>query len=299
MTDAPSVLVTGATGFVGRPTVELLRRQGWTVHAIARRPPSAPAVGVVWHDLDLLSGEDLESMVSGIGASHLLHLAWCADPGRFWSDPANLDWLRASTRLVAAFAAGGGRHAVAVGSCAEYDWSHGWCREDVTPLRPDSLYGSAKAAAGTAILAWGREVGVSISWARLFQVFGPGEPSGKLISSILDGLREQRRIPLSEGQQIRDFIHVHDVARALVHLLAVDGMGAVNVGSGLGVRVRDVALTLAGACDSLDLLDFGAIGVPPERHPFLVADVSRLGSTGWASTIDVTEGLTELVRTSA
>lgn len=293
------VLVTGATGFLGRPALRALVDGGWQVDAIARRVPDDVHGEVEWHRADVLNDGQLEATVSAVGATHLLHLAWCAEPGRFWTDPKNLDWVGATARLVAAFAAAGGRRIVAAGSCAEYDWSYGWCREEHTPLRPETFYGSAKAAAGILVTAWSREVGISAAWARLFHLYGPGEPDGKLVSSIVAGLRAGRDVPLSSGEQVRDFLHCHDAAAALVHLLDADVEGPVNVASGRGVSVREVAMMLGDAAGATHRLDFGARPGASGEPPLLVADARRLAATGWAPAVDLRLGLAALVRGSA
>lgn len=298
MSGVRRVLVTGLTGFVGRPAVERLNSRGWEVHAIVRRVPTDPDPTVHWHQADLLFQPSMAEAVSSVNATHLLHLAWCAEPGRFWMDPRNLDWTAATIGLVAAFVAAGGHRIVGAGSCAEYDWSYGWCREDRTPLRPKTLYGAAKAATGSLVTAWGHETNISVAWTRLFHLYGPNEPEGKLVSSILGGLRARRSVPLTAGTQVRDFLHSHDAAAALVHLLDADIEGAVNIGSGLGVRVREVASTLAAVVNAEHLLQFGALPTSPDEPPLLLPDVRRLTATGWVPGVTLSAGLADLVRTS-
>ena len=77
--------------------------------------------------------------------SHLLHFAWYTTPGnRYWSAQENIQWLQAGLTLVQEFSAGGGQRMVGAGTCAEYDWRYGYCSEDITPLKPQSLYGISK-----------------------------------------------------------------------------------------------------------------------------------------------------------
>src|ERR1022692_1871166 len=110
------ILLTGATGLIGREIVRPLRATGAEIHSLGRTDPGM--TGVSHHPVDLLGAGDLDA-VRAIGATHLVHLAW--HPGRdFWTAPENLDWVAASIRLVRAFAAGGGQRAVVAGSCAEY-----------------------------------------------------------------------------------------------------------------------------------------------------------------------------------
>ena len=81
---ADRVLVTGATGLIGRPAVGLLAEAGYEVHAVAHRRSVSPAergAGVIWHNADLLAAEAGSAVVFRVRPSLLLHLAWSASPG--------------------------------------------------------------------------------------------------------------------------------------------------------------------------------------------------------------------------
>lgn len=288
------VVVTGATGFLGRQAVPALLASGWDVHALARRLPSTVDTRVTWHEVDLLADGPPGRLLREIAAEHLLHLAWCAEPGRFWTDPANLSWTVATAQLVRAFASAGGRRIVGAGSCAEYDWEAGWCRE-ATPLRPATLYGAAKAATGTLLTAWGPRADVRIAWGRLFHLYGPGEPPGKLVGSVVSGLRAGRIVPLSRGEQLRDFLHTRDAAAALVAILDSELDGPINVASGQPVKVRDLVLMLGEAAGSPHLLRFGERPPVVGEPPLLAGDVSLLNSIGWSPNVDLREGLADLL----
>ncbi len=114
------VLVTGGAGFVGRHAVAALIARGFEVHAVGRRAPEG--VHLV-HPADLLDADARRAALRAAGASHLLHLAWVTEPGRYWQSPDNLDWTAASLDLVRGFREAGGTRAVVAGTCAEYDWT--------------------------------------------------------------------------------------------------------------------------------------------------------------------------------
>ena len=86
------VLVTGASGFIGRQTLAPLVRHGFEVHAVARHASGATMDGVVWHEADLLGPATAETLVVTVRPTHLLHLAWISEHGRYWQCPENLDW---------------------------------------------------------------------------------------------------------------------------------------------------------------------------------------------------------------
>src|SRR5205814_8914752 len=117
---------------------------------------------------------------------------------------------------------------------------------------------------------------------RIFNVYGPGEDPNRLVPYLIRQLIAGSACGLTSGEQVRDYIHADDLAAALWALARTDAKGAVNVGSGERVSVKDVALKIAGMLGGKHLLNFGAIplrgGEPQVRCP----DLSRLHNiTDW------------------
>jgi nucleoside-diphosphate-sugar epimerase len=288
------VLVTGASGFIGRRTLLRLAEDGFEVHAVARSINERDD-WVEWHQADLLSPTSAETLIEEIAPTHLLHFAWCAEPGTYWSSPDNLRWLEASLRLLQPFAAGG-RRAVVAGTCAEYDWSYGLCSEQVTPLRPNSLYGTCKHALHLVIERVAGETGLSTAWGRIFFVYGPDEHPNRFVASIIQSLLRGEPAPATSGMQIRDYLHVDDVAGAFVRLLQSDIVGALNIGSGEPLRVRDLLFAIGEAVGARDLLRLGALRMRPDEPPLLVADTRRLThELRWAPRFSLEDGISDTV----
>jgi nucleoside-diphosphate-sugar epimerase len=283
--------VTGASGFIGSRACGGLAELGYEVHAVGRRPSGKDLSH--WHCADLLEDDRRRRLVAEVAPSHLLHLAWYAEPGAFWTAPENTEWVAATIRLAQEFAAAGGRRAVFAGTCAEYDWSvAGRCSEADTPLRPATLYGVCKDATRRVV----ERVGVDAAWGRVFFLYGPGEDPRRLVASVARSLVAGEQAATSHGRQLRDFLHVDDVADAFVRLVDSDVTGAVNVGSGEGVPILRVVELLAEAAGRPDLLDVGALPARPDDPDELVADVGRLrDELGWRPTRDLAEGLAETV----
>jgi nucleoside-diphosphate-sugar epimerase len=284
------VLVTGATGFIGLGTLELLVRAGMDVHAISSRgvPADSPRE-VSWHVADLLE-PGAEPELASIKATHLLHLAWYAEPGRFWHAAVNVNWVEASLRLLRAFAAGGGQRMVMAGTCAEYTWDDKTvCLESATPTRPATLYGTAKHALHTLAAAYAGEMGMSLAWGRVFFVFGPHEAPARLASSVVSSLVAGREALCSRGEHVRDFLYAPELAAAFVTLLTSKVEGPVNMASGRPMRVRDLIEVLATAAGRPDLVRLGAR--PSGDEPaWLTADVARLrDEVGWSPSLSTEE----------
>ncbi|MEJ7893314.1 MAG: NAD(P)-dependent oxidoreductase [Solirubrobacteraceae bacterium] len=290
------VLVTGATGFVGRGALAPLLAAGHEVHAVSSSPPPAwSPSAVTWHRADLLASA---AVVQEVAPTQLLHFAWDAEPGRFWTSEANLRWLEASLRLLRAFAAAGGERAVLAGTCAEYAWSDAThCVEDATPLAPATLYGAAKHALHVVAAAHARQHGYALAWGRIFFVFGPREDERRLGGSVAAALAAGRAAETSPGEQVRDFLYAPELAEAFVALLGSGVVGAVNVASGRPVALRELICALGEAAGRPELVGLGARPAKASEPASLTADVSRLrDEVGWTPTRSLSEAARETMR---
>jgi nucleoside-diphosphate-sugar epimerase len=293
-----TVLATGCSGFLGRHCAEALVRNGFRVHAVSRTRSGLAADGITWHSLDLHVRGAAEKLIAMLRPSHLLHLAWVTAPDRYRDAAENLDWLEASLALVKTFGEHGGERFVGTGSCAEYAAAVGPCGEDATPIRPASLYGQCKAAFWMATEAYAQRYGFSAAWGRVFLAYGPGDEPRRLVPSLLAALTAGTPINVTEGSQVRDFVHVSDIADMLVRLLATSqANGAFNVGTGRGVPVRQVIEWAADQFHARELLRFGARPRRDDEPPSLVADMAKVERVlGWRAATSIESGLERLLR---
>lgn len=286
------VLVTGATGCVGRFALPRLVRQGWTVTAVRSRSEAVPLDGVTWLQADLLNPSDMRRVVTESGATHLLHLAWSIVPGKWASAPENLSWMRSSLDLLFAFREAGGTRVVSAGSCLEYDWGYGYCSEDRTPLSPRTLYGASKHALQLMQSALSASGAFSAAWGRIFFLYGPHEHPDRLVASVIRSMLAGEAARTSHGRQIRDYLYADDVADVFVRLLESDFTGPVNVGSGQPIALKDIVCRIGELMGRPDLIELGAIPAAPTDTPLVVADTARLSAAlGWTPAWDLTRGL--------
>ncbi|MDQ1524239.1 MAG: hypothetical protein QOE47_2163 [Pyrinomonadaceae bacterium] len=298
------VLLTGATGFIGRHCLPALAARGFEeIHAVSTceattgddelKSDAATAAHVRWHRADLLSGAEAERLVSSVRPSHLLHMAWYAEPGKYWTSPLNEEWRRASVRLFEAFAEHGGERVVAAGTCAEYDWGgDGYCVESETPLAPATPYGKAKHALHGALDELARGRGLSAAWGRVFFLYGAHEHPQRLVSSVIRALLRDEAARCTHGEQLRDFLYVRDVADAFAALLASDVRGAVNIASGRTVALKEVIGEIGRALDKSHLIQLGVLPAPPNEPPRLAAHTARLTQeVNWSPRYDLRAGL--------
>lgn len=298
------VLISGAGGFIGRWSVPPLIAAGCEVHVVAgptaARAPPAQLRDATMHRVDLLDAAATEALLSRIGPTHLLHFAWIATPGIYWSSPENDRWLASGRHLLRTFRRHGGVRAVLAGSCAEYDWTQvGVCHERTSPLADDNgstAYARAKLAMHADLRDFAASHGMSAAWGRIFFQFGPDEHPDRLVASVIRSLLAGREALCSHGRQVRSFLHVADVGAAFAALLESGVEGPVNIGSGERLTVAEVLDEIGRQIGRPELLRLGARPAPAVEPPVLLPDVGRLqNEVGWRPRFSLDDGLADTI----
>jgi nucleoside-diphosphate-sugar epimerase len=293
-----SILVTGASGFVGKPLVERLVRDGADVHAVSTQETHPNVRGIHWHRLDLRDTDATARLLRDVRPERLVHLAWYVEHGKFWDASENLDWVVASLQLARAFADAGGRRAVMLGSCAEYDWTAAGTplREGTSPVDPATFYGVCKDSLHRAGTAFAAKSGFEFAWGRLFFLYGPREAPGRLVSSVARSLLAGEPVDTTSGTQRRDFMHVDDVAGALAALALSHVEGAVNIATGEAWPVARIVEEIAIAAGRPDQVRLGALPDRAGEPELIVADVTRLREeVGFSPRRELAQGIADTV----
>lgn len=290
------VLVTGATGFIGRQTLPWLVQNEYDVHAVFSHSKPITVKNVHWHKVDLLKPGRPADLIKSLAPTHLLHMAWIATPGVYTESLDNLSWVSTSLEMLKAFCASGGKRVVVAGTCMEYDWKYGYCREKYTPMLPSTLYGTCKNSLHSMLQSMSLHTGTSFAWGRVFFLYGPYENPGRLVSSVILSLLQGREALCSAGEQFRDFLHVADVGRAFVDLLSGNVSGPINIASGQPVAVKELIQIIGDQLGCQNMIKLGALKTRTGEPHFLAADVSRLhNEVGFRPQHDLIEGITDTI----
>lgn len=286
------VLLTGASGLIGRHCLRRLQQEACEIHAVNRAGIGPEGDNIQWHAADLREPLSARAIVERVYPTHLLHLAWEATPRLYASSPENLAWLQATIAMASGFGQAGGIRFVGVGSSAEYDPINRACHEDLTPIRPATIYGKCKAACWLGLMAAAQHHRFGAVWGRVFLPYGPGDSPLRLIPSVLTALDKRRPVETTHGRQLRDFIYLPDLADLMVRLLFSDETGVFNLGTGVATTIASVIEHLAARRGGLDLVRFGAIAPPFGEPPVLVADMSKVTARlGWSPSMAIETGL--------
>jgi nucleoside-diphosphate-sugar epimerase len=292
------VLVTGAAGFVGSSVARTLVRSGHEVYAAVREPGSR--LDDVIRDVrleraDLAERTDVQAVVARVRPELCIHCAWFAVPGAYLQSPLNDVHRRASLDLARALAAHGCGRLVGLGTCFEYELGPAPLSE-ASPLAPLTPYAQSKLATCLELDEICAASGMSFGWARLFYLYGPHEDTRRLVPAVTLSLLEGRPARTTSGEQLRDFLHVDDVASAVCAVAGSRLSGPVNIASGTGVPVREIVLQLGEITGRPDLIEFGALEPAPGDPPVVVADNRLLvEACDWAPAFTLEDGLRQTV----
>lgn len=288
------VLVTGASGFIGRHCLPMLLDKGYEVHALTSKKIIADELtnGYIWHNFDLMDLNGIDDLILSIKPSHLLHLAWTTEIGKYTRSADNLNWVQASIGLIKAFQKYGGERLVTAGTCFEYDRRYGYLSEGLTPVNSDNLYGICKANTWSIYRKFAEQEGLSSAWGRIFYLFGPYENSGRFVPYVINSLLNKQIVFCSHCEQVRDYLFASDVAGAFVELLESKETGDFNIGSGKPLKMRELVETIEKSIGNYGLIKYGTVQTSPDEPTLLVADTTRIrAKTGWEPLVQMQEGV--------
>jgi nucleoside-diphosphate-sugar epimerase len=290
------VLVTGASGFVGRHVLERGLALGVRLHALSRSEHHAD--GVEWWRGDLLDADAIKKILSAVRPHSIIHLAASgvehgADRVR---DVFSVNVEGLAVLLDAVKDAGINPHVVIAGSGFEYAPQDRPLRED-DPLVPNSIYGVSKVAATHLARIYGTTIPITV--LRLFSLYGPGEQEPRVVPYVVAQVKRGLPVELTPGEQVRAYTYVVDAAEGFWRALA-------SPPSNLAYQVMNLAsgnhTTLRAFLEALRLLllerglrpdlRFGARCYRSNELMNYTADIERLRMTlDWFPSTSLHAGL--------
>jgi len=300
------VALVGAAGFIGRWVARALSERGAELTLFVRDAGSAGPILARWGVRGDVRAVELEAEGAAADAIAELRPAVVFNLAGYGVDRGERDerlaWrLNASLphELALAVAASRderwpGQDLVHAGSALEYG-TLGGSLDELSSGRPTTPYGESKLAGTLGMLLAARDRDARAVCARLFTVYGPGEHEGRLLPSLLATARRLEPLPLTEGEQQRDFTYVEEVAEGLLRIGASDvpPPRIVNLATGRLASVREFALAAARVLGfPEELLRFGELPARPEEmHHGAVTTLRLQGCTGWKPDLTIEEGI--------
>jgi nucleoside-diphosphate-sugar epimerase len=278
----PSFLVTGATGFIGSHVVRELIKMNFEVYALVRHESNLWRIEDVKDKIkkiqyDIFDSEKLKKIVRDIGPNIIIHLAWYVEPGKYLNSIKNIDYIRASVELAKIAKEINCQKFVSVGSCFEYDLEEKYISEN-TKLSPNTLYSASKIATFYALKEIFNNSSTKFVWARLFYLFGPYEDERRFVPYIISSLLKNEEVLLTDCLQVRDYLFIEDCSKIIVKISLSDFEGEINIGSGIPITLKEIALMIGKKLNRVEKLKIGAKARPPNDPPFVCAKIEKLKS---------------------
>jgi len=268
------MLITGASGFVGRKIMLGLNKNNLHLTAVVRQISKSTnsdqqLVDVIVPSRNLFqeTSEWWEHNLRGVDT--VIHVAWYAEPGKYLYSQANFECLQGTLSLAKGAANAGVRRFIGIGTCLEYNLQGGLLSIE-TPLNPTTPYAATKAAAFFALSQLLSNHGTEFLWCRLFYLYGDGEDERRLVPHLRSKLAAGQPVELTHGTQIRDFLDVNRAGQMIANLSLGNQIGPVNICSGEPVTVRQLAERIADEYGRRDLLKFGAHSPSSFDPPIIV-----------------------------
>ncbi|MEX2044830.1 MAG: NAD-dependent epimerase/dehydratase family protein [Opitutus sp.] len=306
------ILVTGAAGFIGSHTTDLLLGAGHRVTGVddfrtGRRANLAAAFahpGFSFEETNVAEPGALSGIVAGATPEAIIHLAALVSVQESIANPElNYALNVHATHLVAEAARGHGVSRIVFASSAAIygDNTDLPLREDAAK-RPISPYGAAKLASETLLLGHGAAFGITVRCHRYFNVFGPRQDPASPYSGVISIFerchREGRPVTIyGDGRQTRDFISVHDVARANLLAATKPGIssGEANICTGRGTSLLEICRVFGRHYPKAPQ-PVHAAGRPGDIAHSVGAPDGAEAAIGFRASVSVADGLTELIR---
>lgn len=236
------IAITGASGFIGKHVINQLMRKDVEIVAVTRHREflkDYTDIKVIEHDI----GELNENVYSKLGQPDvLIHLAWDGLPNYKSLNHYEAE-LPKQYIFIKHMVEAGLKSLFVTGTCFEYGMQSGCLTEDAE-AKPDNPYGIAKDELRKQLEKLKTTHSFNLTWARLFYMFGEGQSKNSIYSQIKEAVaRKDHVFNMSEGEQLRDYLHVSLVAEHIVNLALLQrDVGLVNIASGKPISVRNLVI---------------------------------------------------------
>jgi nucleoside-diphosphate-sugar epimerase len=290
------ILLTGPDGFIGAAFAAEALGAG---HEVAGLFLPGREPGLVMSGMQRLTGSLASPPWDAIeqwAPEVCVHTAWVTEPGEYLESPANDQFLSWSRVWFEHLVRLGVKRLVGLGTCIEYQPGPQPLEEDRTPVVPGSRYARCKDALRRFGERLACERGAAFTWIRIFYPYGPGEHPERLCSSLIRRLSAGETVELRTPESRKDYVYIEDVARAMLRILDSGCPGCINVGTGTGVAVAELARRIAVLLGREGQVERASVAAD-DPFPFVVADATRLRSLGWRPQVSLEAGLRRLVET--
>lgn len=296
-----TILLTGATGFIGSAVLKQIIKDGNTPIVLKRPTSDLNSIkdikGYKCFTYETLQEQQLIDDVKACRPDVFIHLAWHGTSGKERNEPFQVtDNIPLTLNAVEFAQKTGCRQWIGIGSQAEYGTPNRKVDESF-PTNPTTAYGKAKLTCCQEAINLCRSYRMIGSWIRVFYIYGPEQGSDWLIPYLAREMSQGRSPKLTKCEQVLEYLYIDDAAEGILSIAYNQATGIFNLGSGVAVPLKQIVETIREMVNPQIEVHYGAIEYRPNEVMLLQADISKIKeATGWAPKTDLQQGLGKTVR---
>lgn len=242
MSYSKKIILTGATGLIGKEVIKPLKDLGFDIYALTIDKFN-PDCGITWIPCNIFDENSLKDIFEKIKPEYLLNFAWCTTEDYLTSN-LNFEFLKAGMNLLKFFKMNGGKRVVFPGTCFEYAFQDKPLKEtDI--IFPKTTYAKCKNHLRELAELYCVNNDISFGWGRIFYVYGHKENEKRLTAYIINNLKQNNEVVIKNGNLMRDYMYSKDIAYCFAKFLDSNITGAVNICTGKSITLADYASIIA------------------------------------------------------
>ena len=281
------ILVIGS-GFVGSSIIRRLQSEGHELLIFSKtfknEIQSKQTTG------DIFSFDDFRKTLLW-GPQVIIHTAWVTALGIYADDSSNYHYAQFTSDLAKYVSQTNLQHLIILGTCAEYGPQSGASSAGITELNPISIYARQKVLAMNSAKKSLIGSGVRLTWARVFQPYGPHQDRKRLLPYLIDTLKTGKQVNLNDTSSVLDWITTRDIASAISWIISHDTPVEVDVGTSIGYTNVELLRHLEDLLGHSNQWARIAAQPPIGSGVTLVGKDSPLIVSGWLPSDNLNDGL--------
>jgi UDP-glucose 4-epimerase len=295
----PDIIIHGASSFLGKHFSRRLISDGYSLTIVARENSNI-SFAKKNNNVKILryqnSLDEINPSQIACNKPAFFEFSWHGVFGTERNNPEqltiNIPLMLSSINLANKVKAA---HWIGFGSQAEYGNLDKKISETDT-CNPVTVYGKSKYFCSAITSELCKAYNIHHSWLRLFSVYGPDDNHEWLIQYLIKKMLANESIDVTKGEQTWDYLYVEDITNMLMKLMGTSGCGIANLGSGTGIRVKDIIELIKELTGSSSPINYGALPYRPDQVMQMQADISRLSSAvDWKPETSIREGLSKTI----
>lgn len=254
-----NILITGASGFIGKALTKKLLSKGYNILALSRKNQEiSNNPNIKWITVNLSNIENIKDKIIDFKPEIVIHLSWENIP--IFNLENSLKNLNNSIEFFKfVLSLNTCKKILVSGSCLEYSKSYGMCDEDENSVS-NNYFTWAKSSLRSWLEIETLNTNCKLGWFRIFYVYGPNQRKQSLIPTLINTFIKRQTISINNIYNANDFIYIDDVVDAFISFLKVDGVsGIYNIGTGETISIVEISyiiekLTLGSSQKTDDFL---------------------------------------------